>query len=139
MNHYLFIESRDPFESRDTRFVEETATALQQRGHQVTVFLVQNGVLASRQNARDGSLARDHARRPRSVHCQSRGTNRCMRCQFEGRLAGRGARWSFACSSCSGADRFVVEVALALDRRRDPAGNRRRYDLVFRGPKSSAG
>ncbi len=58
MTHYLFIESRDPFESQDTRFVEETATALKQRGHEVTVFLVQNGVLASRQNARDDSLAR---------------------------------------------------------------------------------
>ncbi|MCM3869410.1 MAG: DsrE family protein [Pyrinomonadaceae bacterium] len=58
MTHYVFIESRDPFESRDTRFVEETATALKQRGDEVTVFLVQNGVLAARQNARDNSLAR---------------------------------------------------------------------------------
>jgi predicted peroxiredoxin len=58
MTHYLFIESRDPFESHDTRFVEDTATALKQRGHQVTVFLVQNGVLASRKNARDLYLAR---------------------------------------------------------------------------------
>lgn len=58
MTNYIFIESRDPFESRDTQFVEETATALKQRGHEVTVFLVQNGVLASRQNARDNSLAR---------------------------------------------------------------------------------
>jgi sulfur relay (sulfurtransferase) complex TusBCD TusD component (DsrE family) len=58
MSHYVFIESRDPFESRDTRFVEETATALKRRGHEVTVFLLQNGVLASRQNARDNSLAR---------------------------------------------------------------------------------
>ncbi|MCM3906090.1 MAG: DsrE family protein [Pyrinomonadaceae bacterium] len=58
MSHYVFIESRDPFASRDTRFLEETATALKQRGHEVTVFLVQNGVLASRQNARDCSLAR---------------------------------------------------------------------------------
>jgi|SRR5688572_28625502 sulfur relay (sulfurtransferase) complex TusBCD TusD component (DsrE family) len=58
MTHYVFIESRDPFESRDTQFVEQTATALRQRGHQVTVFLVQNGVLAARQNARDTSLAR---------------------------------------------------------------------------------
>lgn len=58
MTNYVFIESRDPFESRDTRFVEETATTLRQRGHEVTVFLVQNGVLSSRQNARDDSLAR---------------------------------------------------------------------------------
>ena len=58
MSHYVFIESRDPFESRDTRFVEETATALKQRGHEVTVFLVQNGVLGSRQNVRDSALSR---------------------------------------------------------------------------------
>jgi sulfur transfer complex TusBCD TusB component (DsrH family) len=58
MNRYLFIESRDPFESRDTQFVEETATTLKQRGHEVTVFLVQNGVLAARMNGRDNYLAR---------------------------------------------------------------------------------
>src|SRR5688500_15812116 len=58
MPNYLFIETRDPFESRDTRFVEETATALKQRGNEVTVFLLQNGVLASRQNASNSGLAR---------------------------------------------------------------------------------
>lgn len=51
MTRYVFIESRDPFESRDTRFVEETAVAVKERGHEVTVFLVQNGVLAARKNA----------------------------------------------------------------------------------------
>ncbi len=58
MTNYVFIETRDPFESLDVRFVEETATALKQRGHEVTVFLVQNGVLASRRHARDSYLAR---------------------------------------------------------------------------------
>ena len=58
MAHYLFIESRDPFESRDTRFVEETATALRQRGNEVTIFILQNGVFALRQNARNSNLAR---------------------------------------------------------------------------------
>lgn len=58
MSNYIFIETRDPFESRDTQFVEQTATALKQRGHEVTVFLVQNGVLASRRNARDSYLSR---------------------------------------------------------------------------------
>lgn len=58
MTHYVFIESRDPFDSRDTQFVEDTATALKQRGHEVTVFLVQNGVLASRRNIRDSALPR---------------------------------------------------------------------------------
>jgi sulfur relay (sulfurtransferase) complex TusBCD TusD component (DsrE family) len=58
MTNYIFIETRDPFESRDTQFIEQTATALKQRGHAVTVFLVQNGVLASRRNARESYLSR---------------------------------------------------------------------------------
>jgi len=58
MTTYVFIESRDPFESRDTQFMEQTAAALKQRGHEVTMFLVQNGVLASRRNARDSYLTR---------------------------------------------------------------------------------
>src|SRR5829696_7798014 len=58
MTNYVFIETRDPFESRDVRFVEETAAALKQRGHEVTVFLVQNGVLAARGNALDSYLTR---------------------------------------------------------------------------------
>ena len=55
MANYIFIESRDPFESRDTQFIEQTATALKQRGHEVTVFLVQNGVLATRSGAARGA------------------------------------------------------------------------------------
>jgi sulfur relay protein TusB/DsrH len=50
MSQYVFIESRDPFESRDTDFIEETALAVKDRGHDVTVFLVQNGVLAARKS-----------------------------------------------------------------------------------------
>jgi len=58
MTNYVFIESRDPFDSRDTHFVEETAIAVKERGHEVTVFLVQNGVLAARERAgRLGRLA----------------------------------------------------------------------------------
>jgi sulfur relay (sulfurtransferase) complex TusBCD TusD component (DsrE family) len=58
MTNYLFIETRDPFASRDTEFLEQTASALKQRGHAVTVFLVQNGVLAARKNGRDSYLSR---------------------------------------------------------------------------------
>ena len=58
MSKYIFIESRDPFESRDTQFVEETATMLKRSGHEVTVFLVQNAVLASRASIRDSALTR---------------------------------------------------------------------------------
>jgi predicted peroxiredoxin len=56
MSQYVFIESRDPFESRDTEFVEQTALAIKERGHTVTVFLVQNGVFAARDNT--GQLRR---------------------------------------------------------------------------------
>ena len=52
MASYVFIETRDPFESRDTQFVEDTAIAVKERGHEVTVFLVQNGVLAARASVR---------------------------------------------------------------------------------------
>jgi sulfur relay (sulfurtransferase) complex TusBCD TusD component (DsrE family) len=56
MTTYVLIESRDPFESRDTTFIEQTAVAIKERGHAVTVFLVQNGVLAARKNI--GCLSR---------------------------------------------------------------------------------
>ena len=58
MTGYLFIETRDPFESRDVEFVAETAAALKERHNEVTVFLVQNGVLAARRGARDTYLSR---------------------------------------------------------------------------------
>jgi len=56
MINYLFIECRDPFESKDVQFVADTAAALKQRDNEVTVFLVQNGVLAARRNARGSHL-----------------------------------------------------------------------------------
>ena len=58
MTRYVFIESRDWFESRDNEFIEQTAIAVKERGHEVTVFLVQNAVLAARNGAgRLGRLA----------------------------------------------------------------------------------
>jgi sulfur relay (sulfurtransferase) complex TusBCD TusD component (DsrE family) len=50
MSRYIFIESRDPFESRDIEFVHETARSVKERGHDVTLFLVQNACLAARNN-----------------------------------------------------------------------------------------
>ncbi|MBI4482028.1 MAG: DsrE family protein [Acidobacteria bacterium] len=58
MAHYLFIESRDPFDSSDSGFVAETAAALKKRGNEVTLFLVQNGVLAARKGARGSHVPR---------------------------------------------------------------------------------
>src|SRR5260370_37399906 len=48
MSRYLLIESRDPFDSPDTSFVHDLSRSLVQGGHDVTIFLVQNGVLPAR-------------------------------------------------------------------------------------------
>ena len=56
MNHYLLIESLDPFESNDVGRHWETAVDLARRGNRVTLFLVQNGVLAAREGAGNDAL-----------------------------------------------------------------------------------
>ncbi len=55
---YVLIESRDPFDSADIRFVPDTAAALRARGRAVTVYLVQNGVLGTRAGARGSHVPR---------------------------------------------------------------------------------
>ena len=57
MDHYLLIESRDPFESNDVTYYYELAKGLVEGGNQVTLFLVQNGVLAARPSARSADLS----------------------------------------------------------------------------------
>ena len=56
MTLYLLIESRDPFESSDTAFCHELARSLAAAGDKVTLFLVQNGVLAARSGAHGNEL-----------------------------------------------------------------------------------
>ena len=56
MSQYLLIESRDPFESNDTEFCRDLAARLARRGHEVTLFLVQNGVLPARMSAHSAKL-----------------------------------------------------------------------------------
>ena len=56
MSNYVLIESRDPFESSDAAFVAETAVSLKKKGHNVTVFLIQNGVLGARKQARKSQV-----------------------------------------------------------------------------------
>jgi sulfur relay (sulfurtransferase) complex TusBCD TusD component (DsrE family) len=55
MANYLFIESRDPFEF-DVSRTFSLAQGLAREGNQVTVFLVQNGVLPARKSAKSGEL-----------------------------------------------------------------------------------
>jgi hypothetical protein len=52
MSRYLLIESRDPFESTGFAHRCELALALRADGADVTVFLVENGVLGARAAAR---------------------------------------------------------------------------------------
>jgi len=56
MGKYLLIESRDPFDSHDVASFYDLATGLAKAGNEVTLFLVQNGVLAARQSARSAAL-----------------------------------------------------------------------------------
>jgi intracellular sulfur oxidation DsrE/DsrF family protein len=56
MNRYLLIESLDSFESNDVAHYQELAANLARAGNTVTLFLVQNGVLAGRRGARTGAL-----------------------------------------------------------------------------------
>lgn len=57
MQSYLFIESRDPFASRDVEHAYRLIGELATRGTPVTLFLVQNGVLAARRDADTGRFA----------------------------------------------------------------------------------
>ena len=56
MAKYLMITSRDPFESHDVTSYYEMAQELVRAGNQVTLFLVQNGVLPARSGARADTL-----------------------------------------------------------------------------------
>jgi hypothetical protein len=55
MSRYLLIESRDPFESCDSSLLHELARGQADEGNEVTVFLIQNGVLPARRGSRYAS------------------------------------------------------------------------------------
>lgn len=57
MAKYLLIESRDPFETNEVERDYELAEGLAKAGNDVTVFLVQNGVLPAREGARKNGLS----------------------------------------------------------------------------------
>lgn len=58
MARYVLIASRDPFETNDVVHYYELASGLAKEGNEVTVFLVQNGVLPARKSARSDLLAK---------------------------------------------------------------------------------
>jgi sulfur transfer complex TusBCD TusB component (DsrH family) len=57
MAHYLLIESRDPFESHDVAYFYELSQGLVDAGNDVTLLLIQNGVLAARPSTRSAALS----------------------------------------------------------------------------------
>ena len=57
MANYMLIESRDPFDSNDAAFAYGLAADLARAGHEVTLLLVQNGVLPARRGAKAEGLA----------------------------------------------------------------------------------
>ena len=56
--NYLIIVSEDPFEMPTARRAGELALQLKRRGHDVALYLVQNGVLAGRAGARGSQVPR---------------------------------------------------------------------------------
>jgi predicted peroxiredoxin len=56
MAKYLLVQSRDPLESAEVARDYELATNLAKGGNQVTLFLVQNGVLPARKGYKGGQL-----------------------------------------------------------------------------------
>jgi len=62
MANYLFISSRDPYESPDSESFIKLVESIQARHHSTTVFLVQNGVLSARSGARHSEIIQRLAR-----------------------------------------------------------------------------
>ena len=58
MAQYTFIASRDPFESRESEHAMSLAGELRRSGNEVTVFLVQNGVLGARKGPGSQGLSK---------------------------------------------------------------------------------
>jgi sulfur relay protein TusB/DsrH len=51
MAKYLLVEARDPFDSADVNRFYDLASGIADQADDVTVFLVQNGVLPTRRNS----------------------------------------------------------------------------------------
>ena len=56
MARYLFIESKSPWESRAVTEFYTLAADLGAQGHDVTLFLVQNGVFAARREGMNAGI-----------------------------------------------------------------------------------
>jgi predicted peroxiredoxin len=57
MGRYVMIESRDGFDDNSSQRYRALASGRAREGNEVTLFLVENGVLAAREKARPTGLA----------------------------------------------------------------------------------
>ncbi len=62
MPRFVFVESRDPYESADCRHFLDLIAGVRRRSHEVTLFLVQNAVLAAREGASTAGAYSDLAK-----------------------------------------------------------------------------
>jgi predicted peroxiredoxin len=58
MASYLLLESQEPFESAEVPHHYQLAAGLKAQGNQVTLYLLQNGVLAARRSVQSEALSR---------------------------------------------------------------------------------
>jgi sulfur relay (sulfurtransferase) complex TusBCD TusD component (DsrE family) len=58
VSSYLLLESRDPFSCNDVPYYYRLAQNLRSNGNDVTLFLVQNGVLPARRSAESEALSK---------------------------------------------------------------------------------
>jgi len=63
MGSYLLVETRDPFDSADTARFYDLAESLAAEANDVTLFLVQNGVLPTRRDSVAGGRITEMAGR----------------------------------------------------------------------------
>ena len=116
MPGYLLIESCDPFESEGAVRTYELAIQLRAAGHEVTLFLVQNAVLAVRASARAGADL--------SGRCRAGPGNSCRRL-LAARARDPGRR--LAAGVRPGAARPVIDCS---PRREDDLELRRKADMT---------
>ena len=64
MSRYVLIESRDPFEYGDPTYMYDLAGDLASAGNEVTLFLIQNGVLTTRKGVKNNPLGGLRQRSP---------------------------------------------------------------------------
>lgn len=71
MAKYLLVESRDPFENRESEKFLEMAGNLADSGDHISLFLVQNGVFASRKSSAFTATMKELLKRNVQIYADS--------------------------------------------------------------------